>query len=254
MIGWLAGALRRQDWIAVVIELLTVMFGLFLGLQLDAWNDARKARIREHDALVRLEQESEASVIYFRRTIAQFDRLTASQRAVIVALQSGNKLQFTGAQLAETIESIGFYPGIAVPRAVYDELSRAGMLSDIRSNEVRTVMAQYYARLGFIDSQLQYFRQSQIADSAIGERAITATLNPVAGKNERPFVETADFDAIAGDKAVMTTLVHGLRDQVVFQFYRREAETAAITMCKTLARALNKSCAAAVAPVRPHRS
>jgi hypothetical protein len=40
----LATSIRKQDWFTVVIETLIVMFGAFLGLQVNNWNQARFER------------------------------------------------------------------------------------------------------------------------------------------------------------------------------------------------------------------
>lgn len=42
----LTTALRKQDWFTVVIETLIVMFGVFLGLQVNNWNEANEAKSR----------------------------------------------------------------------------------------------------------------------------------------------------------------------------------------------------------------
>ena len=39
----LVPAMRRQDWAAVAIEVLVVIVGLYLGLQLNAWKESRAA-------------------------------------------------------------------------------------------------------------------------------------------------------------------------------------------------------------------
>lgn len=41
-----AANLRRQDWTAVAVELLIVILGVFIGLQVDNWNQARQERQR----------------------------------------------------------------------------------------------------------------------------------------------------------------------------------------------------------------
>ena len=147
----LMGALRRQDWMAVAIELATVVFGLFLGLQLNAWNDAR----------------------------------------------------------------------------------------------------QTYSALGFIESQLDYFRQGTTARFAGPSPGMTTVYDPKGPTLQDRFVHTADFDVIAGDRAYMTQLVNALRDQMVFQRYRKAIEAETETMCKSLAQALHKTCAAAAGSAPP---
>ncbi len=39
----LATSIRKQDWFAVVIETLIVVLGVFLGLQVNNWNEARQS-------------------------------------------------------------------------------------------------------------------------------------------------------------------------------------------------------------------
>ncbi len=47
----LATSIRKQDWFAVVIETLIVVMGVFLGLQVNNWNEARQEAGLETDFL-----------------------------------------------------------------------------------------------------------------------------------------------------------------------------------------------------------
>ena len=53
----LADALRNQNWFTVVLEVLIVVVGIFIGLQVDGWNEARKDRVSEHRYLERIYDE-----------------------------------------------------------------------------------------------------------------------------------------------------------------------------------------------------
>lgn len=53
----LAQAVRRQDWFTVVIEFVIVVFGVFIGLQVDNWNGARADAARR-------DQINEALIVY----------------------------------------------------------------------------------------------------------------------------------------------------------------------------------------------
>ena len=50
--------LRNQNWITVVLELVVVVVGIFLGLQADAWNEARNDRIRERAHLKQIHADA----------------------------------------------------------------------------------------------------------------------------------------------------------------------------------------------------
>ena len=57
----LTTALRKQDWVTVLIETLIVVLGVFLGLQVNNWNADRVARAEADDLLWRLVVEAEAA-------------------------------------------------------------------------------------------------------------------------------------------------------------------------------------------------
>src|SRR5210317_1333716 len=47
-----------QNWFAVAVEFIIVVVGVFMGLQVQDWNEARKARIEEYGLLSRLHVET----------------------------------------------------------------------------------------------------------------------------------------------------------------------------------------------------
>ena len=49
--------LRNQDWSAVVLEFVLVVLGIFVALQANTWNEARKDRIDEHQFMSRLHDD-----------------------------------------------------------------------------------------------------------------------------------------------------------------------------------------------------
>jgi hypothetical protein len=53
----LAEAIRQQNWFTVVLEILIVVAGIFIGLQVDDWNGRRQDRRDEQHYLIRLHDE-----------------------------------------------------------------------------------------------------------------------------------------------------------------------------------------------------
>jgi len=49
---------RSQNWFAVAVEFFIVVVGVFMGLQVQDWNEARKERVEEHSLLSRLHVET----------------------------------------------------------------------------------------------------------------------------------------------------------------------------------------------------
>ena len=50
--------IRSQNWFAVAVEFVIVVVGVFMGLQVQDWNEARKERMEEHELLGRLYEET----------------------------------------------------------------------------------------------------------------------------------------------------------------------------------------------------
>jgi hypothetical protein len=54
--------IRTQNWFAVIVDFVIVVVGVFVGLQVQDWNDARKERLEEQALLNRLYSETQALI------------------------------------------------------------------------------------------------------------------------------------------------------------------------------------------------
>lgn len=52
----LSTAVRQQDWFTVLVETLIVVFGVFIGLQVNNWNTANTARATERQLLSQVQR------------------------------------------------------------------------------------------------------------------------------------------------------------------------------------------------------
>lgn len=52
--------IKTQNWFAVLVDFVIVVVGVFVGLQVQDWNDARKERLEEQVLLNRLRTETQA--------------------------------------------------------------------------------------------------------------------------------------------------------------------------------------------------
>lgn len=65
----MAGAIKRQDWFQVTIEIFIVMIGIFLGLQVQEWNETRKNYALESFYLDSLEGDLTGTLITLENNI-----------------------------------------------------------------------------------------------------------------------------------------------------------------------------------------
>lgn len=138
----LADACRRQDWFTVAVETLIVVFGVFIGLQVNNWNEARKQAALHATLLERLEEEFLALEPVVADLVA-FSRSAQNSTAEVV-----NALR----QEAPPADDLAFRDALgranwalSVPQVAtaYSELVSTGRLADIREVELRKALIRY---------------------------------------------------------------------------------------------------------------
>lgn len=138
----LATSLQKQDWMAVSLEILIVVVGVFLGLQVNNWNEDRLAREAERDLILRLEvdlQDARADTI---NAIASLETLTGRTGILIDLLRAEETVPdrpdmdgILGAAIR-----VDTPPGLS---ATYQEMISTGSLSSLQSEDLRRSLTQY---------------------------------------------------------------------------------------------------------------
>ena len=162
----IAEAFRRQDWFTVFVETMIVVLGVFLGLQVNNWNEARADRLAEREIItaiaddIRRDREDlgvgrESALMSIRAANAA---LIAAGEPPTVAVQFPNpnvvqldyrSLDVSGAVLepldidasAWTWITARYFPSAS--SAAFDSLVSTGRLGIIRNVELVRKIQQY---------------------------------------------------------------------------------------------------------------
>jgi len=79
---------KDQNWFAVGLDFLIVVFGIFIGFQLNNWNEGRKLDEAYLQARVRLVSETEANIAAARQLISYNETNLPAVRSAITVLRS----------------------------------------------------------------------------------------------------------------------------------------------------------------------
>lgn len=146
----LSTALRKQDWVTVVIETLIVMFGVFLGIQVSNWNEARQAHRQERAYLVRLSSDITESIEYFGAKHAQSVHRNTVVKTFIDALDDADTTDAELVAASQAFIEEGWPVAYFQPtRITFDDLVTSGNLQIIRDAELREEIIRlhkYYDR------------------------------------------------------------------------------------------------------------
>lgn len=140
-------ALGRQDWTAVAIELMVVVLGILIALQVDQWAQRRQDREQERALLLRLKEDLRTE--HARAAAAEGwaeDRLEAVELLSRIASNPA-AAALDPAAIPWAIETASWRSFPKVSAFVYNDLQSTGHMSLIRSVDLRRELAEHYAHL-----------------------------------------------------------------------------------------------------------
>ncbi|WP_421791316.1 hypothetical protein [Hyphobacterium sp.] len=169
---------REQNWLAVALDFLIVVIGVFVGLQVSNWNEARSQRLQAAQFLddiaadLRADREEidntlraagvrfSASAIVLERSIDwQSPALIPSVEGDLIPLDvPSHDIDWT-AQRA--VYNATRFTTFDVERHTYDGLVSSGNILLLSDDALAARLRAHYARVdGFNDVEDQHYRQS----------------------------------------------------------------------------------------------
>jgi hypothetical protein len=141
----ITSAFRKQDWFTVGIETLIVVFGVFIGLQVNNWNEARKHRIEAESSRERLIADLHADLDAFAVRRQWYEEVVAAALRVDGSLRSDppETTEETWRFVLDSWIASGEWP-FAPSAQIYKELQNAGDLDLIASGSMQRRLRDYY--------------------------------------------------------------------------------------------------------------
>lgn len=133
-------AIARQDWFVVLIELIVLVLGIFIGLQVDDWNQARKDRNDEARFLIALHEdilraENLSARVRERRLKSQQVNLSANE----VLFNRAGRDSLTDEE-CRALGSANYFNISVTGLPAVEELIATGRLGIIHDAELRSAL------------------------------------------------------------------------------------------------------------------
>lgn len=205
--------LRQQDWTGVFIELAIVVFGVFIGLQVDNWNQARQEHHQQRVVEARLLSDFKLLDSQVNQAIDQNDQLIVANHTLIQAMKRGKVLPGEDSQIKLAINRFHGYPTFSHFSSTYTELVSSGKLDLIRNEILRVALARYdeNARNGLFN--LNSIRRSM--DAGFKPTFNAVTLAPLDMRHLHTDMMTGyDISAMAKDEAWRNEVIYNYLLQI----------------------------------------
>lgn len=140
----LASRVRQRDWAAVLVEVLIVVAGVFIGLQVSNWNDDRKDTARGKEYLSRLHDELLQDADGLTLISGFWAQVGANGAAAMSYAEDGTLYQGSAWKTV-----LAYYQASQVwpyrkPDVTFQEIRSTGNLLLIRNGELRAGIARHY--------------------------------------------------------------------------------------------------------------
>ena len=224
---------KEQNWFAVGLDFVIVVFGVFIGLQVANWNDGRAERVQASDLMARMVFEADIA----RSELADYkqDHLQIKDEVTALAVAVIDKdacLAMSDALMLSIVGIADFPP----PRFSLSNAQQAldtGSVALIRSSEVRASVQTITDEMTFIDRQWQRYEkikqaahtQSNAAAGVVLTGRGARLLGVVSGYDPESY-ELLTPEKFCGNTEIATQLTDASVTQTIYVDYLEQVQEA----------------------------
>ena len=137
---------RTQNWVAVALDFAIVVLGVFIGIQLGNWNEARRDSAAGDASLARMANNIASDIEALDRIIENLQR-EAEHAELIDRYLRGEEVANSDWEMYQIIYYRAGWTPFTPSRVAYDELISSGRYRLAGDVELRRDIAEYYAGL-----------------------------------------------------------------------------------------------------------
>ena len=145
IIGRLARQLKNRDWISVFVEILIVIVGILIALQLDNWTQERKARSQAETWRAAIVEDLRATQRSLSARTDYYEQALAFAETALPALLMAEPVTTDeGWEIVLGAFQAGQIWPLRISGPTFREVQAAGMLDAIGSRSTMTKLGNYY--------------------------------------------------------------------------------------------------------------
>jgi hypothetical protein len=206
---------RKQDWLAICLELVVVVVGIFLAFQVDRWYDQARLKSEEQEYLTALSEDFKATREAFSALRDRHEKVTNSA-VRLLSYKIGDPIDLTHGEFYDLLADIQLIRTADSQRGSYNLLISSGKIDVIQDERLRQMMSELFARIDGTSSDITDDLQSYWRDSFepyvkehLDHVALMQSVHPRNNMSLEPtyaldqfheVIGTGKFEAVISDK------------------------------------------------------
>jgi uncharacterized protein YlxW (UPF0749 family) len=134
---------RKQEWTAIGLDFVIVVVGVFVGLQVSNWNDARTDSRREASYIAALIEDFGSVIAELESDIARYEEIANAMTLLLVESQK----EIPDASLDELNEAAAMLiamEGTPIVSDTYTNLTGSGDLAIIKRQDLKNALSSFF--------------------------------------------------------------------------------------------------------------
>lgn len=160
IISRISQGIKNQDWFVVTVEILIVVVGIFIGLQVDDWNTERKNQQEFRLLVDRMANEAADGIKAVDDYLAVHSLIIDRSSNFINSLNKPQPCGLTIEAKSQGVIAITAFPPLKFDFMVLDELVQSGRIDLIHDDDFRLELARTRSNLTLI--KVQWTRYYQV--------------------------------------------------------------------------------------------
>lgn len=192
----IADAIGQQNWMTVALEFLIVVGGIFVGLQVDSWNQSRQDRDEEQVYLGRLLVDMEASLTLQDEQIARVEEHIRSHDFIIAVLKEKSLEDGDRPAFESALNRFGASARPLTITSTIDELKATGKILLIQDTDIRSSIGALQASLDLAKDIQQNAQRIQASATPLYVKVGSSIAAP-----NSPWTRSIEYDFQTMDRA-----------------------------------------------------
>ena len=206
---------KAQNWTAVFLDFVIVVVGVFMGIQVSNWNDARSDRIYASNALQRLENDFQRILARTDRSLEMHRENLAAVNRLIVGIRTG---EFEVTSIKNDINLASNFATPPGPSTAFRELVSGGRLELISNSELSQALHEYDDYVTLVRDQYGFFT-TPLTDSRntlMKARRLVVTGRPSDTIADTWSTDTVETSVLIKDEEMIAALqsAYGTQDNI----------------------------------------
>ncbi len=141
----LTQGLGNRDWSSVAMEIVIVVVGVIIALQVSNWNDERKDAVRGDDYLLRMQNELRADIVRLGTLTTFWQAVNTEGRAALAHAEHGTLYQDSAWKTLRAYYQASQIWPYRKDDTTFQELRASGEFGLIRDPVLRSYVSRHYA-------------------------------------------------------------------------------------------------------------